>query len=145
MKLNSVFFIVCLSIGALSNEGTGEKIGKKVDQTVNGVSDYSKEQKEKIQKEFRGQLAIVDQEILDIKAKAKKLKSTASEETKKQVNDQIAFLEKRKSELKSDFDSLQTSSGRAWDLIKSGFQDSMGTLKESFKKAKQEFQSEDQK
>jgi hypothetical protein len=40
---------------------------------------------------------------------------------------------------------LQNSSGKAWDLIKSGFQDSMGTLKESFKKAKQEFQSEDKK
>lgn len=145
MKLVSLFILIGFSVSVFSNEGAGEKLGKKVDKTVENVSAYSKDQKEKIQKEFKEQLAAVDQEIVEIKDKAKKMKSTATDETRKQINDQIAFLEKRKSELKSDFKSLQAASGNAWDLIKTGFQDSLGTLKESFKKAKQEFQSEEQK
>ncbi len=128
-----------------ANEGVGEHIGKKVDKTVDDVSDYSKEQKEKIQKEFKTQMRALDNEISDIKAKANKIKTTASEETNKQVNDQIAFLEKQRAELTSDFNKLQASSGRAWDRVKNGFQDSIGTLKESFKKAKQEFQSDEKK
>jgi cytochrome c556 len=140
-----LFVALCCSGTIFANEGTGEKIGKKVDQTVDGVSEFSKEQKEKIQKEFKEQLSALDQEIGEIKAKAKKAKVTATEESKKQMNDQIEFLEKRKSELKADFKNLQNSSGRAWDQIKAGFQESMGTLKESFKKAKQEFQSEEKK
>lgn len=145
MKLVSVFFIFCFSTFVFASEGTGEKLGKKVDQTVENVSAYSKEQKDKIQKEFKEQLNALDQEIAEIKNSAKKAKATATDETKKQANDQIAFLEKRKSELKTDFKNLQASSGKAWDQIKNGFQESIDTLKESFKKAKQEFKSEEKK
>lgn len=130
---------------ALSNQGTGEKIGQKVDKTIEDVSGYTKEQKEKIQKEFNEQLVALDKEIAEIKAKAKKAKATATSETNKQVNDQIAFLEKRRTELRSEFNDLKKSSGKAWDQIKQGFQESIGTLKESFKKAKQEFQSDEEK
>ena len=140
-----LMLILGVSLVVYSAEGTGEKIGKKVDKTIDDVSAFSTEQKEKIQKEFKDQLAALDQEIKDIKASAKKAKATATDESKKQINDQIDFLEKRKAELKSDFQSLQGSSGRAWDKIKTGFQESMGTLKESFRKAKQEFQSEEEK
>lgn len=145
MKSLIILLSVLISVAGFANEGTGEKIGKKVDKTVEDVSDFSKEQKDKIQKEFKDQLAALDKEIADIKAKAKKAKETASDESKKQINDQVEFLEKRKSELKSDFKNLQNSSGKAWDQIKLGFQESMGTLKESFKKAKQEFQSDEKK
>lgn len=145
MKSLIILLSILVSIAGFANEGTGEKIGKKVDKTVEDVSDFSKEQKDKIQKEFKDQLAALDKEIADINAKAKKAKETASDESKKQINDQVEFLEKRKSELKSDFKNLQNSSGKAWDQIKLGFQESMGTLKESFKKAKQEFQSDEKK
>lgn len=145
MKLISIVVISLVGVFAFSNQGAGEKIGKKVDKTIEDVSGYSKEQKDKIQKEFNEQLNAIDTEIADIKAKAKKAKATATEETNKQVNDQIAFLEKRRSELRADFKALTKSSGKAWDQIKNGFQDSITTLKESFKKAKQEFQSNEQK
>ena len=148
MKFLALFCIFSF-LSAFANEGVGEqfgkKVGKKVDKTVDDVSDYSKEQKDKIQKEFKAQMKALDKEIADIKTTANKIKTTASEETNKQINDQIAFLEKQRSELASDFNSLQASSGRAWDRIKNGIQDSVGTLKESFKKAKQEFQSDERK
>lgn len=145
MKSLTILLVVVISSLVVFGQGAGEKLGKKVDQTVEGVSEFSKEQKEKIQKEFKEQLSALDQEINEIKTKAKKAKETASEESKKQINDQVEFLEKRKTELKADFKNLQSSSGKAWDQVKSGFQDSMATLKESFQKAKQEFQSEEKK
>lgn len=145
MKSLVIFVVAFFSFLVFAGQGTGEAIGKKVDKTVEDVSDFSKEQKDKIQKEFKAQLAAIDQEIKDIKDKAKKVKETASEESKKQINDQVEFLEKRRSELKADFKNLQNSSGKAWDQVKLGFQNSMMTLKESFQKAKQEFQSEEKK
>ena len=145
MKSLIILGLAFFSFLVFAGDGTGEKIGKKVDKTVEDVSDFSKEQKDKIQKEFKEQLAAIDQEIKDIKAKAIKAKETASDESKKQINDQVEFLEKRRLELKSDFKNLQHSSGKAWDQVKLGFQSSMTTLKESFQKAKQEFQSEEKK
>lgn len=145
MKYILLVLVLIASSVSLSNEGTGEKIGKKVDKAVDDVSEFSKEQREKIQKEFKVQLSNMDQEISELKIKAKEVKETASEESKKQINEQLAFLEKRRKELKVEFKSLQNSSGKAWDEIKTGFQNSIMTLKESFKKAKQEFQSEDKK
>lgn len=144
MKFIFLFLVFCVSGNSIANEGAGERIGKKVDKTVDNVSEYSKEKKETFQKEFKEQLAALDTEINEIKTKANKLKETASEESTRQINDQIEFLEKQKANLKSDFKRLQSSSGRAWDQIKNGVQDSLGTLKESFRKAKQEFQSEEQ-
>lgn len=145
MKYILLVLVLIASSVSLSNEGTGEKIGKKVDKAVDDVSEFSKEQREKIQKEFKVQLSNMDHEISELKIKAKEVKETASEESKKQINEQLAFLEKRRKELKVEFKSLQNSSGKAWDEIKTGFQNSIMTLKESFKKAKQEFQSEDKK
>lgn len=145
MKSVVLFCVFGMLFYAFANGGTGERLGKKVDKTVGDVSDYSKEQKEKIQKEFKAQMNALDKEISEIKVKAGKIKTTASEETKKQVNDQIDFLEKQRAEVTSDFNTLQSSTGRAWDQVKDGFQESLGTLKASFKKAKQEFQSEEKK
>lgn len=145
MKSLIILLFVSFSYLIVSAEGTGEKLGKKVDQTVDGVSEFSKEQKDKIQKEFKEQLTALEKEIQDIKAKAKTAKQTASAESQKQINDQIEFLEKRRAELKADFKNLQNSSGKAWDQVKLGFQNSMTALKESFQKAKQEFQSDEKK
>lgn len=139
------YFSVAMNLDKAYGEGTGEKLGKKMDSTVEGVSEYSRDQKEKIQKEFKEQLSALDHEIAELKIKARKIKTTANEETKKQVSDQVDFLEKKKAELKSDFKTLQNSTGKAWDRVKGGVQESISALKESFRKAKQEFQSEEKK
>ena len=70
MKLFSLVVIFLVGSVAFANEGAGEKIGKKVDKTIDDVSGYSKEQKDKIQKEFNEQLNAIDTEISEIKAKA---------------------------------------------------------------------------
>lgn len=145
MHIKSLFIVLLLAIVSFSNEGAGQRIGKKVDKAVADVSEYTQEQKEKIQKEFQEQLDNIDREIIEIRARGSYAKESATESSKKQINDQIEFLEKRRSELKTDYDKLKKSSGKAWDRIKEGFQSSVSTLKESFLKAKQEFHSESQK
>lgn len=137
------FFVACLlNLNLVLAEGVGENLGKKVDTKVNDIKDYSAEKKEKIEKEFQSNLDKLDKEIKSLKAKVNKTQKKATIEVQKQWNDQIDTLEKRKSEIAADIASLKLSTGNAWEEIKSGIQTAVSDLKTSFKKAKSQFNNE---
>lgn len=144
--MRSIFtFIVLtsyLSPCLYAKEGPAEKVGKSIDKNVESASHYTKEQKEKIINEFNTQLKSLDSEIEKLKAKTTSVAKSAKTEGSKQIEDQIIFLENRKKAIQSEIAQLTSASGKAWDQIKIGIEESFTSLKKSFKKAKDEFTSD---
>lgn len=142
-----VILFLCFSLASTSfaSEGSGEKIGKKIDVKIEEAQNYSQEKKEKIQKEFQTQLDKIDADIQILKRKINNTKKTVSADVKAHWTDNVNLLEKRRIELRQDLESLQQSSGNAWEELKTGMQNAVADLKSSFKKAKKEFAHSDKK
>lgn len=113
----------------------GQAVKQKASETIDAAADYTKEQKEEIQKSLDKNLTALSKEIDALKKDAKNSSGKAKEE----MNLQIANLESTRTELRKDLAKMKKSSGRAWAELKAGTSEAMDKLSESFSKAKKEF------
>lgn len=135
MKFFKILFVLGLIGSVVYATDKGQEVKQKASETVQAAGDYTKEQKEEMQKSFDEKMNKLSAEIADLKKDAKK----ASGQAKDQMNDQIKTLETKQTSLKKDLARWKKSSGKAWDEMKNGMSQAMDNLSDAYQKAKKEF------
>jgi hypothetical protein len=125
MKALIMTITLALAFAALAD---GKKVKKEVGEAVEAA-------KQEFVSKTNEELAALDKEIEDLKAKAR----VATAETQKKVNEQIANIERERKLLADKLDEVAKSSGNAWRELKGGAQSAWSQLKNSVKKAGKEF------
>lgn len=112
-----------------------EDVKRETKEAVDTASQYSVEQKEKVQKNMEENLTKMKKEIADLKAEAERKGSAVSANTKTKIHE----MELKQEELQKDLSKLKASSGRAWEEMKKGMNQAMKSLSDSYQKAKAQF------
>lgn len=132
-------FNVLLALGLVGSivyaTDKAQVVKQKASETVQAASEYTKEQKEEIQKSAEEKLNAISTEISDLKKDAK----AATGKAKEEIDQEIKYLEKKQKSLKSDLARWKASSGKAWNEMKSGMSAAIDKLAESYQRAKKEF------
>ena len=93
-------------------------------------------EKEVYQQKMNAQLDEWKADVGKLRAKA----SSATAETKLQLDGQIKILEAKINEGKTKLTELSTASEEAWNSVKDGVEASWGSLRSAFADAKSKFQ-----
>lgn len=133
------FFKVLLVLGLVGSvvyaTDKAQVVKQKASETVDAAGEYTKEQKEAIQKTYDEKMKAISEEIADLKKDAQ----TATGKAKDELDKEIKYLEKKQKSLQKDMARWKESSGKAWDEMKAGMSAAMDKLTESYQKAKKEF------
>ncbi len=119
--------IIALLVGVGASADT-TKVKKEVGEAVEAT-------KEAFVSKTNEELAALDQEIEELKVKAR----VATAETQKKVNEQIAQIDRERKLMAERLDAVAKSTGNAWKQLRGGAQSAWGELKNSVKKAGREF------
>lgn len=132
----SLSFIAYLMVPSLAlAEDKGQAVKEKAKETVTAVKEYTKDEKEKVQKDLQAQIEKMKSEMSSISDSVK----GKTAEAKKSVDSKLKEMNLKREELEKDLSSLKKSSGRAWDKLRAGIQDSVKGLQNAISKAKDEF------
>lgn len=135
MSLLKFLIATSLVVSVVYATEKGQAVKKKASETIEAASEYTKEQKEDIQRGLDRNLNAISDEINELKRDAKK----SSGKAKDQMNEQIAALEVKRLSVQNDVARLKKSSGKAWDELKAGTSAALDKLSESYGKAKAQF------
>ena len=134
MKVLNILIVVGLVGSVVYATDKAQVVKQKASETVQAASDYTKEQKEEIQKSTEDKLNTISAEISDLKKDAKNATGKAKEE----IDQELKYLERKQASLKKDLQRWKESSGKAWDEMKSGMSAAVDRLGESYQRAKKE-------
>lgn len=135
MTFFKVFLVLGLAGSIVYATDKAQAVRQKVSETMDAAGEYTKEQKEEVQKNFDDKMNVISAEIADLKKNAE----TSTGEVKKGLDEKIKHLEKKQKSLEKDMARWRKSSGKAWEEMKSGMSVAMEKLNESYQKAKKEF------
>jgi len=152
--MKSVMFIMgllaimlLLAMGALSGCGdneqtqskpaavTKEDVKKEAKEAYDTTKAYTQEQMQAFREQTEARLAEYEQEIDQLQAKAEKLEGDA----KAKGEQQLTALRQKRDAVSKKLKELSSSSGNAWEQIKSGIDAAMEDLGNAYKKAAAEF------
>ena len=136
MKSILISLTVLFSISAFAT--TSQEVKQKTSEAATAAADYTKEQKDQFEKDMKAKYAELQTEIASMKKQA----SEATGSAKKEMDAQIATLEKKQSDMKSDLRKLGKSSGAAWAEMKIGVSKAWDSLASSYQNAKTKFKEE---
>jgi len=139
--------MLLLALGALL--GCGEKeqtqsklatvskkdIKKEAKEAYDATKAYTQEQMQAFREQTETRLAEYKKEIDQLKAKAEKLGG----DTKAKAEQQLTALLQKRDEVSEKLKELSSSSGNAWEQLKSGIDAVMEDLGNAYKKAAAEF------
>ncbi len=139
--------LLLLALGALP--GCGEKeqtqstpatvskedVKTEAKEAYDATKAYTQEQMQAFQEQTRTRLAEFKKEIDQLQAKTEKLGADA----KAKAEQQLTALRQKEGEVSEKLKELSSSSGNAWEQIKSGIDAAMDDLGNAFKKAAAEF------
>jgi len=139
--------ILLLVLGALP--GCGEKeqaqnkpatvskedVKKEAKEAYDATKAYTQEQMQAFREQTETRLAEYKKEIDQLEAKAETLRGDA----KAKVEEQMAALRQKRDEVAEKVKNLSSSTGNAWDQLKSGIDAAMGDLANAYNKAVAEF------
>jgi predicted RNase H-like nuclease (RuvC/YqgF family) len=139
--------IMLLVLGALP--GCGEKeqpaskpasvskedVKKEVKEAYDATRTYTQEQMQAFRKQMEIKLNEYGEKIDQLQATAEKL----GEDAKTKAQQQLTALRQKRDEVSEKLKELSSSSGNAWDQLKSGIDAAMEDLGNAYKKAAAEF------
>ncbi len=135
---------VTLSLGpisfAVSEEASKERVQRETREAVQATVEYTKEQREKIQRDLSKQINEIGEELKKLRADAKGRMNTVSEKARQERRESIEALEKKQKKALQQFNDLEKASGSAWSKLRRGMQKAVEELDSAFKEAKSEFQ-----
>ncbi len=138
--LKSIFVLALFSSSLVLAEPvqatTSADVKQKSKEALETAADYSKEQKEQVQKNMEKSLNSLKEEIAELKVKA----ANKVGEAKETSDEQIEALQARQKELSKKLTEFKNSSGKAWTEMKNGMSAAIKKLSESYDKAKKEYQ-----
>jgi F0F1-type ATP synthase membrane subunit b/b' len=120
-----------------SKSGTtsGEDVKKEAKEAYDTTKAYTQAQIQAFQEQTESKLAEYEKEIDQLQAKAEKLGGDA----KAKAEQQLTALRQKYDEVSEKLKALSSSSGNAWEQIKSGIDTAMEDLANAYKKVVAEF------
>jgi DNA-binding transcriptional MerR regulator len=112
-----------------------EDVKKEVKEAYDATKAYTKEQMRAFREQTEAKLAEYDKEIDQLQAKTEKM----GEDAKAKAEEQLKALRQKRDEVSEKVKELSSSSGNAWEKIKSGIDAAMKDLANAYKKAAAEF------
>jgi hypothetical protein len=109
-----------------------EKLTHEVRETMEGVKEYSAQQKEAFQSKAQAELAAIQRQMTVLQSKV--LEASAASRTELQGS--IAELEKKKEAAKGKLEELRSSTDAKWSQAKAGVNSALDELKQSYHKAR---------
>jgi chromosome segregation ATPase len=139
--------MLLLALGALP--GCGEKeqaqsehatvskedVMKETKEAYDATKAYTQEQMQAFRKKTETKLAEYDKEMDQLQAATERLE----EDAKAKAEQQLTALRQKRDEVSGKLKDLGSSSGHAWEQLKSGIDAAMEDLGNAFKKAADEF------
>ena len=139
--------VLLLTLGGLA--GCGEKeqpqsksatvskedVKKEVKEAYDATKAYTQEQMQAFLEQTETRLAEYKKEIDQLQARAEKLEGDA----KAKAEQQLTALRQKQDEVSEKLKDLSSSSGNAWEQLKSGIDAAMEDLGNAYKKAAAEF------
>lgn len=135
MKIFKILLVLGLVGSVVYATDKAQEVKQKTSEAVQAAGEYTKEQKEEIQKSFEEKLSKLSAEIKELKSDAQ----TATGNAKQSLEKDIKNLEAKQKSLKKDMVRLKESSGKAWTEMKAGMGAALDKLSDSYQKAKKEF------
>jgi DNA repair exonuclease SbcCD ATPase subunit len=153
-QMKSVMFVrgllaimLLLALGALP--GCGEKeqpqsepanvskedVKEEVKEAYDATKAYTQEQMQAFREETETRLAEYKEKIDQLEAKAEEL----GEDAKAKAEEQLTVLREKRDEVSEKLKELSSSSGNAWEQVKSGIDAALEDLGNAYKKAVAEF------
>jgi uncharacterized coiled-coil DUF342 family protein len=139
--------VMLLTLGALPSCGEKEQpqseptkvskedVKEEVKQAYDATKAYSQEQMQAFREETETRLAEYKEKIDQLEAKAEGL----GEDAKAKAEEQLAALREKRDEVSEKLKELSSSSGNAWEQIKSGIDAGMEELGNAYERAVAEF------
>ena len=112
-----------------------EDVKKEAKEAYDTTKAYTQEQMQAIREQMETKLAEYKKGIDDLQAKAEKLGGDA----KAKAEQQLTALRQKRDEVSEKLKELSSSSGKAWEQVKSGIDAAMEDLGNAYKKAAAEF------
>ena len=112
-----------------------EDVKNKVKEAYDTTKAYTREQMQVFREKTETRLAEYKKEIDQLQAKAEKLEGDA----KAKAEQQLTVLRQKRDEVSEKMKDLSSSSGNAWEKVKSGIDAAMEDLGDAYKKAAAEF------
>lgn len=115
---------------------TSEGAKKEVKGTAETTMGYLEAKKEEYQKHIEAQLEEYDQKLDQLEAKA----GTVKQEARALLDQQMQSLREKQRAAHTEWERLTTSSGKAWEDVKSGMDQAMDDLARAYHDAASHFQ-----
>jgi F0F1-type ATP synthase membrane subunit b/b' len=112
-----------------------ENVKKEVKEAYDATKAYTQEKMQAFREQTETRLAEYEKEIDQLQAKAEKLGGDA----KAKAEQQLTALRQKRDEVSEKLKELSSSSGNAWEQVKSGIDAAMEDLGNAYKKVAAEF------
>ena len=112
-----------------------EDVKKEAKEAYETTKAYTQEQMQAFRKQMETKLNEYGEKIDQLQAKAEKLKG----DSKAKVEQQLTALRQKRDEVSEKLKELSSSSGNAWEQLKSGVDAAMDDLVNTYKKVVAEF------
>ena len=114
---------------------SGEDVKEEAMEAYDTASAYTQEQMQAFHEQMKTRLAKYNDDIDQLQANAEKLGGDA----KAKAEQQLTALRQKRDEVSEKLKALSSSSGNAWEQLKSGIDAAMEDLGNAYKKAAAEF------
>jgi len=135
------FFMLGLLFGCGGQEEqqavTGEDVKEEAKEAVETAGAYAEAKKEEYQKKLDAQLEKYQQKIDALQAQGRVM----TQDAKDTLNEKLETLRDKKEALQQRADELESKSGKAWEDLKAGIDESMEDLNTALEKAASHFGS----
>jgi hypothetical protein len=121
-----------------------EEMKKEIDEAVDAIRDYSLERRNEAVVRARQSADDIDRRMGQLQAQMEQRWDRMSEAARTRSQQEIADLRQRRNELSEWTGGMRHSSAEAWDEVKTGFIESYNNLAEALRKARTEFEREEE-
>lgn len=135
LVITTVFCAVGIGIVALPSIAaeppvSPETVVKEAQETVEAAKQYSAQQKEAFQRKAQEELAVIQRQILELRAKIEKSSETTRGDLQKSINE----LQQRKEGVRAKLDELKGTTDTKWRDLQEKMKTSLDELKHSYHK-----------
>lgn len=143
--MRMVLLLLALWLGMPATQGAArettdslalERLKRSTSESLSAAGALASQKKAEAEKHFEKELKGLDQNIEELKVKAREAGAEATAKAASYLPD----LEKRKAELEANLDDLKTRSGYAWDDMATSTDKAIKELKFGYEKAKSRFE-----
>jgi alkylation response protein AidB-like acyl-CoA dehydrogenase len=115
---------------AAESSVSAEKVVKEAQETIEATRQYTVQQKETFQRKAQEELAVMQQQILELRAKVEK----ASDSTRADLQQSLNELEKKKDGVRENLDELKYATDAKWHEVRERMNSALDEVKRSYRR-----------